>query len=203
MKPKLRVPILLLAGAAVCWTVSGLIGSRMWSLLVQAFMFILIVAALYIGLFDLGHRIISLVKAMNEAREAGKMEHAKIQLETLHVVKTMSEAQLAAIGRLRTEIEFVADDFATPMYTWVLPFARIPWEFYGDEFYKQCSETHLAPVRRWSNGSKKHEWADAITAHMIDHGYAVYNPGNESTTWVSEKKRVAGWASVGIDTEVV
>jgi len=191
--------MLLLAGAALCWTISGLGGPRLWTLFIQAVMFILGGTALYTGLFHLAHQITDLVKAANAAKVAGNMEFARVQLEALHVVKTMSDAQLAAIGRLRAEIEIVADDAARPMYTWVLPFARIPWEFYGDEFYGQCTDTHLAPVRRWSNGSNKHLWADAITAHMIDHGYAVYNPGNESTTWVSEKKRLAGWASIGIE----
>jgi hypothetical protein len=198
MKPKLRTPMLLLAGAALAWTLSGMIASRPWMLLVQAIMFLMGAAALYTGLFHFAHSIADLVKAANGAKAAGSLSYITALTNMLQVTKTMSDAQLAAIGRLRPEIEHVPGNGVTPIHTLLLPAARIPWDFV-DEFYAQCTETHLAPVRRWSNGSKKHDWADAITAHMIDAGYAVYNPGNESTTWVSEKQRLAGWESIGIE----
>jgi hypothetical protein len=199
MKPKLRTIMLLIATAVILWTISGLVPWRGLELALQAFMFLCGAVAVYQGMFHLAYQLADIAKSINAARTAINTEPQRIQYESLKIVKDFTDAQCAAVGRLRVEIEVLPGAGTTPMYTLILPGANIPWDFYGEEFYNQCTSTHLAPVRRWSNGSKKHEYADALTLYMIDRGYAVYNPGNESTNWINENKRLAGWTSIGIE----
>jgi hypothetical protein len=196
MKPKLRTPLILLTAAALLWTISGMIDSRPWSLLIQAVMFICGGAALYTGLSHLVYTTADVMARFAAARSAGDLPRIQAVTNMLQVTKTMTESQLAVIGRLRPEMEMVPGNGTDPLYTLVLPAARVPWDFVED-WVHQCSDSALVPVRRWSEGSKRREYAEALTAHMIDGGYASQPAGNEPSHWVSPKARDAGLLSIG------
>lgn len=68
------------------------------------------------------------------------------------------------------------------------------WEV-AEEFLDQCTETRLAPVRWWGDGSDVQIMGRAITKHVVDCGYAAEAVGNQPARWID---RDSGLRSIGI-----
>jgi hypothetical protein len=55
--------------------------------------------------------------------------------------------------------------------------------WFVDKFLGLSSLYSLARVRQWSEGSKQHEWADQITARLVEAGFALDATGNQPASW--------------------
>jgi len=128
---------------------------------------------------------------------APELEKTNRLTEMARAFAQLTPEQAEAMGKNRVEIETVPGNGTPPIRTLILPAARMPHRFV-EEFAGQSDDEHLAPVGWWSEGSNKRAWAEAITKHMVDGGYATAAAGPYPAAWVAGKIR-AGWKSIGYD----
>lgn len=198
-RQRLWVPMGLMMAAALAWTASGLTKDRAGQLLVEAMMFVLLGGAGWSGLTLTVPAVIGWRRqwvGLTQVQETARVQAEQRLAETL---RYMSEEQLNAFGRHRVGIEVVPGT-GGPIYTLIFPFARVPFDFV-ETFMSHGTATHLAAVRRWGEGSKGREYAEALTKYFIDDGFAGYEPGNQAAYWLSERARHAGLISIGYEED--
>ena len=196
-RPRLWVTMMLMVAAALAWTASGLTRDRASQLLVEAVFFVLLGGALWSGLALLVYSVIGWRRGWVDAETAEGLARVEAERKLAETLRWMTDEQLNAFGRHRVGIEVVPGT-GGPLYTLVLPFCRVPFDFL-ETFMTHGTSTHLAPVRRWSEGSKPREYAEALTKYFIDDGFASYEGGNHSAFWLSDKARRAGLISIGYE----
>lgn len=194
-RPKLRTPMGLMIAAAVCWAVAGMVPTRTWQLVMEAVLVVLVGGALWSGLDLLSFTVIDRVRLWQDARQAMDLARITAYKEHALVIRSMTDDQLAAYGRHRAEIETTTSN-VEPIYTLILPFCRVPWDFV-ETYMMHCTETHLAETRRWGEGSKPREYAQALTDYFVGEGYAMIAAGNQTARWLGPAARAAGLQSIG------
>ncbi len=196
-KPSLWMPMGLLVGAAGAWTVAGLTRDRSSQLLVEAVFFVLLGGGLWSGLALTVTTVIGWRRQWVEQTHAQETARVQAEQRLAETLRYLSDEQLNAFGRHRVGMEMVPGT-GGPIYTLIFPFARVPFDFV-ETFLSHGTETHLAAVRRWSEGSKAREYAEALTKYFIADGFAAYEAGNNAAYWLSDRARRAGLISIGYE----
>lgn len=196
-RPRLWVPMVLMVAAALAWTLAGATGDRASQLMVEAVFFVLLAGATWSAVVLLVYTVIGWRRGWADADQAQALARTQAERELAETLRWMTDEQLNAFGRHRVGIEVVSGT-GGPIYTLVLPFCRIPFDFV-ETFMTHGSQSHLAAVRRWSEGSKPREYAEALTKYFIEDGYADYDGGNQAAYWLSDKARRAGLISIGYE----
>jgi hypothetical protein len=187
----------LTVAAALAWTIAGMTKDRTSQLLVDAVFFVLLAGALWSTVVLIVYTAISWKRDWVDADQANDLARVQAEHRLAETLRYMTDEQLNAFGRHRVGMEIIPGT-GGPIYTLILPFARVPFDFI-ETFVSHSTQTHLAAVRRWSEGSNARGYADALTKYFIDDGYADYDPGNQAAYWLSAKARHAGLVSIGYE----
>lgn len=192
MKPRFSTLLWTGLALAVAWACN-----EQWpGPLFQALAIVLALGAMWAGvdlaLFTAARRQADFLAARSAA-EQGRIQAYR---EYAREIRQMSSEQLEAYGRQRVGIETVPGIGTDPLYTLVMPDARVPWDFV-EVFVGQADEQHLPALRRWGEGSKHRGYAEALTTHFVSNRFAVANNSNEPAKWVNPRARDEGLRSIG------
>jgi hypothetical protein len=194
-KTEIATPLTFVAMAAGAWIWLNATSDYNLRLILSAVVFIGLAFGGATGINWLFVQLFARLADYRIAIIAPELEKTNRLTEMARAFAQLTPEQAEAMGKNRVELEIVPGNNTPPIRTLILPSARMPYKFVS-EFAGQSDDEHLAPVGWWSEGSNKRAWAEAITRHMIEGGYATPASGPYPATWVAGKIR-AGWGSIG------
>jgi hypothetical protein len=203
-RPKLRTSALLFTLAGLLWIFAGFVEVRWLISVIYLLMFVSIGWGSFESLDYILFTVARRVKDFQEAGSAGRTRMLEMAIEYNNSIAGMDSDHLSYAGKLRPEMVYVprgGQGTPGPVRTLRLPGGEdIDWDFVG-EFSERSTGAYLAERRQWSEGSKRHTWADALTLYFVHDGYAVKSAGNQAAKWISAAAREAALVSIGYYSE--
>jgi hypothetical protein len=193
-RPSIWTPLGLVAVDSVLYVLEGTTKSRDIQMGLQAIMLAVAIAVLYCIIDLISWVWFDRRRLMVDGNISQNLALSESETRRAEMLMQMTDAQIEAYGRQRVEIEVIASNVA-PIYTLVLPFCRVPYDFL-DLFFNSGTDTHLCPVRRFGEGTKHREYAQALTDYFVGEQYATLGDGNQPAAWRSPRARRAGLMSI-------
>jgi hypothetical protein len=196
-RPRIEPILLFIATAVLFWLIEGTTGSRDLQTALQVMQLAFVGAAGFCIVDLTSWAVIDRRRLWVEGATESRLAHARTLERVARLIMEMTPEQREAFGRQRAEIEVVASNVA-PLYTLVLPFARVDWPFL-EGFIAAGTAEYMTPIRRYGEGTQHRAWAEAITDYMVGEGYAKLAEGNQPAKWVSQRARAQGLRSIGFE----
>jgi hypothetical protein len=156
--------------------------------LLQVLAGVLFVASLVYGLDWL---IWSAVARFKQYREALSITE---KVRVIQAVAQLNEVQIRLLESGTGVIEVMAGA-PNPSYVLRVGGATVPFDFI-EQFLDLDDAAYLCPVSTWTEGSKRREWAQLFTNHLVLMGYAELHNGNKAARWVD---RAGALKWIGLD----
>ena len=193
--PPLWKPLAFFTSAGLLWIVSGYTQPRLLTSIVYLFMFAACGGLIFSGLDYLTY---TTARRWNDFADIKNGSYSKIlELEVfkLRALAALNSDQIAALGHYLATIETIPGIGMIPIQYLIVGDRKIDFEFV-DEFLLAGNKEHLAPCRRWSEGSNKRLDADALTAFFVANQFAAPAVGNTSARWLD---RAGGLSAIGLE----
>jgi hypothetical protein len=180
-EPSLNRAILCSAAAAICFTTTNHVRlPGYWSAL------LLLLGIVFAGAAFV-YAVDYLVLRFCDWREAWRRASIMTeQIALLEALERLSSEHLRALKEYSLVIK-VRGGFPEPAYLLQTANGEVPYGFIVREFLPNCTETHLAPVRNWSEGSEKRAWAEDLTRLFILMGFARPAGGHYPARWINRE----------------
>lgn len=116
------------------------------------------------------------------------------KVRVIQAVAQLNEVQIRLLESGTGVVEVMAGA-PNPSYVLRVGSATVPFEFI-EQFLDLDDAAYLCPVSTWTEGSKRREWAQLITNHLVLMGFAEIHNGNKAARWV-DRPGALKW--IGLD----
>jgi hypothetical protein len=116
------------------------------------------------------------------------------RVKLIQALSVLNDNQLKALENTSVQVSVMGGQ-PGPIYSLKVGSENITFDFVR-EFINMGDDDYLCPVSLWAEGSKKREWAQALTAYFISFGFATRHNGNKAAKWTNKPGALA-W--IGMD----
>lgn len=177
--PKLSVPIILILLAVLSLMLAWKEAS--WPDWARGLLVIAGLVLIVAGALELVNWIAwNYTARLTEYREAVSMTE---RVKLLEKIANMTPDQISVISKYAPVVEIMTGAESGPIFALKTHTGNVPWSFV-EEFIQHGSQSNMAPIRGWSEGTAGRRYAEDFTGFMIYLGYAEESHGNQSARWV-------------------
>jgi hypothetical protein len=187
-RPRLSTAVILAMLAGCMTEASRYSDAAGLKTLIQFFALVLFLASAVKGLDWLWWLIVARFKQVREAMALTE------KVKVIQAISLLNDAQIRLLESGTGVIEVMAGA-PNPSYVLRVGGATVPFDFI-EQFLNLDDGAYLCPVSTWTEGSKRREWAQLLTNHLVLMGYAELHNGNKAARWVN---RQAALAWIGLD----
>lgn len=125
------------------------------------------------------------------AQRVGEIRRIQTMTPVMEILRVMTNLSPQAQTELAFHFNLLGVDYHAlighpePVFFFDYGGQRIPFEFIA-AFFALSTDRHLPAVRQWRDGSHQHMYADALTAYLVKHHYAMPAIGNQPASWIWE-----------------
>lgn len=188
--PRLSVSVAWGLLAVLCWWLAGYGLATPLNVLPGMGSFVFGLAAAVNGIDFLLFKWSLRVRLFYEAKATTE------RVRVIQLLGALNDEQLKALGAGAVEVNVLGGS-PGPLFTLTVGEGKIPYSFIR-EFLSQGDDTYLCPVGLYSEGTKRREWAQWLTAYFIMFGFAERASGNRSARWANKG---AALAYIGLNSE--